>query len=382
MSDDESDYDDGLVLARSSEQQPNNEQNVNSIPGSIPRSNNIQASNVRFDLRWVESVHQQILREVRLEGIEACSWSNILEKWKENLKYAPFEEVEFGCVRAILQYARLTPIAQPTFYETLRKLGKDILCVNLDDESIRRNLLDRLLTATDNDSEMYSQFFGHADKWRDDRSLINHLDKLHAQYGSSLSQELTKEKILGFMVPHIRSNRYHPVELGEILKHLVRGIQNAQRWTALANLLQTDEPELADISSEAQAFILRCFENIYRARQSLEGAEKRNGAVGVIIFADISADAEHSNMHRSRLDKWYDGEMERISQNPLSAQNPLEQCHSGRSESSSAPRKRSGIFGCERFRSAGARTFASHRSLSSSSWAATGSPLRHSCRRL
>jgi hypothetical protein len=326
MSDgDESDLDDGLVIARKPEQEsrPNTQENEK----VVPQSPNARGNATEFNLRWVESTHKRILEDVKQGGIEACRWCNILEKWKEYLQAAPFEEVEFGCVRTILQYARLTPIAQPTFFETLRKLGKEILCIKLDDESVRSNLLDQLLTPTSRDSEMYSHFFGPQERWRNDsRYLSNHLDKLHAQYGSSLSQELNKERILGFMVPHIRSNRYHPVELGVILQHLVRDIEGAERWSTLAERLQRNDATSPELVPEAQAFILRCFENIYRARQSLEGAEKRSGTVGVIIFADISADAEHGNMHRSRLDVWYDEEMDRLSQNPHHVQNPLEQC--------------------------------------------------------
>ncbi len=274
-------------------------------------------------------MHQLILNDVKANGVVACTWRTVLNRWKEFIAEAPFEDVEFGCIRAILQNARLTSIAQPTSYETLRKLGGDMLHTDVENEDERQNLLRRLLTPGQGDTEWYAQYFGSPDKWFDDsRSLANHLDKLHAMNGTSLSQELKKEKLLGFMVPHIRSNRYHPVELGAIILHLVRDIdpEATQHWVALAKRLQTDVQPLSEHSSEAQAFILRCFENIYRSRQSLEGAEKRNGAVGVVLFGDISADAEHGEIQSSILDEWFDQEMASANSMDRSAPMPLERC--------------------------------------------------------
>jgi hypothetical protein len=331
MSDAEGDLEDGLVIPQRSDPVQNPIATALQVSRQSRSTHLIEDEEYdgpQYDLAWVNSLHQQILDDVRTRGIEACRWSNVLEKWKESLSNAPFEEVELGCIRLIMQHARLTPVAQPTFYETLRKLGRDILSEEIENDDVRRDLLHRLLTPTPGDSAMYTQYFGARERWEDRRSLSNHLDKLHAQYGSSLSQELTKEKVLGFMVPHIRSNRYHPVELGAILRHFVRDIDGAQRWNDLADSLQNDAQASSEQSSEAQAFILRCFENIYRARQSLKGAEKRNRAVGVILFADLAADAEHGEMRRTRLDVWYDEEMELSSRNPSDRayQNPLERC--------------------------------------------------------
>jgi hypothetical protein len=328
MSDEEEDFEDGLVTRISGTMQ-SPAATTRSVPSQSihPNSNDEEYEGPRYDSTWVNALHQRILDDVRTRGIEACRWCNILEKWKESLANAPFEEVELGCIRLIMQHARLTPVAQPTFYETLRKLGKDILSENIEHDNVRGELLHRLLTPTTGDSAMYTQYFGARERWEERRALINHFDKLHAQYGSSLSQELAKERILGFMVPHIRSNRYHPVELGAILRHFVRDIEGAQRWNNLADSLQNDAQVSADQSSEAQAFILRCFENIYRARQSLKGAEKRNAAVGVILFADSTADVEHGEMHRTRLDKWYDEAMEASTgMHDRTYQNPLERC--------------------------------------------------------
>ena len=278
----------------------------------------------RFDMHWVNTLHRTILNEVRTHGIEACLWSSILEKWQSFLADVPFEDVEFGCIRAILQHARLTPNAQPTFYETLRKLGKDILYKENIEENVRRSLLDRLLSPGPGDTEIYAQYFGEREKWYEEnsKSLINHLDKLHALYGSTLTQELNKEKVLGFIVPHIRSNRYHPVELAAILRHLLRGVDEtkSERLRSLAARLDADDQPSTEDVAEAQTFILRCFENIYRARQSLDGAEKRSGAVGVILFTDMSNDTE---MQRSNLDQWYDRTMEQAGQT-AAGQNPLE----------------------------------------------------------
>jgi hypothetical protein len=311
------DLDDGLIVATQLSVQPPTTHISASFVPAMSSTNEIQ-KNTRFDMNWVNAHHQMILEDVRTKGVDACRWGVILERWREFLSDAPFEEVEFGCIRAILQNARLASIPQPTSYETLRKLGKDVLETDADNEAVRRNLLDRLLTPGNSDSELYGQYFGLRDKsnkWYEERFLMNHLDRLHTLNGSILSQELNKERILGFVVPHIRSNRYHPVELGAILKHLVRDIdiEIAQKWIVLADQLQEGSQPAPEYISEAQAFILRCFENIYRARQSLEGAEKRNSAVGVILFGDISSNAEHRDISPSTLDVWFDEEVERAS---------------------------------------------------------------------
>lgn len=67
-------------------------------------------------------------------------------------------QVELACAKQILQHARLTSAsASPMFYETLRKLGKDVLTKH---DKVDQRLLERLYPNSESDSKWYSGFFG------------------------------------------------------------------------------------------------------------------------------------------------------------------------------------------------------------------------------
>jgi len=67
-------------------------------------------------------------------------------------------QVSIESAKQILQHARLTSAsASPMFYETLRKLGKDVL---VKPEKVDHQLLERLYPC-ESDSKYYRGFFGH-----------------------------------------------------------------------------------------------------------------------------------------------------------------------------------------------------------------------------
>lgn len=79
-------------------------------------------------MAWVEGLHVQIQREAAEHGIQAFKWSHLLDKWSKHIRDAPYERVDLACVKKILQCCRLTAAsASPMNYETLRRLGKDIV---------------------------------------------------------------------------------------------------------------------------------------------------------------------------------------------------------------------------------------------------------------
>lgn len=97
------------------------------------------------------------------------------------------------------------------FYESLRKLGKDVLRMPVD---VDENLLERLLP-TESDSKWYRGFFGDRDKWTTE-SLVSHLKNMHGS--SNMKVDKKQEQTLGFIVAHVRSNRYSPMEMQAIIK--------------------------------------------------------------------------------------------------------------------------------------------------------------------
>jgi hypothetical protein len=109
----------------------------------------------KLDAEWVQEKHDSIQREAEAHGIQAFKWECLLDKWSEHIRDAPYERVDLTCVKQILQYARLTSAtASPMNYETLRRLGKDILAQQVDE-----NLLDRL-KPKEEDKKYYKGFFG------------------------------------------------------------------------------------------------------------------------------------------------------------------------------------------------------------------------------
>jgi len=97
------------------------------------------------------------------------------------------------------------------FYESLRKLGRDVLRMP---EHVDENLLERLLP-TESDSKWYRGFFGDRDKWTTD-SLVSHLKNMHGS--SNMKLDIKHEQTLGFIVAHVRSNRYSAIEMQAIIK--------------------------------------------------------------------------------------------------------------------------------------------------------------------
>jgi hypothetical protein len=75
----------------------------------------------RYSKAWVEELHEKIQAEIERDGIKACTWERLLERWREHICEVPYEQVEVGCAKQILQHARLTSAASPMFYETLRR---------------------------------------------------------------------------------------------------------------------------------------------------------------------------------------------------------------------------------------------------------------------
>jgi len=183
------------------------------IPASPPQPCEQRgASRFNADWCWVRSLHEEIQEEILREGICKCRWGCLLDKWSEYIKDVPYERVEVACAKLILQHARLTSAsASPMFYETLRRLGKDVLVLP---ENVDENLLERLKPKT-SDSKWYRGFFGDEDKWTIEH-LTQHLKTLHGS--SDIKTDKSQEKKIGFIVTHVRSNRYSAVEMQGIVK--------------------------------------------------------------------------------------------------------------------------------------------------------------------
>jgi hypothetical protein len=163
-------------------------------------------------------LHEEIQEEVQREGngkdtgIYACMWERILEKWQKHIRDVPYDQVQVACVKQILQHARLTSAsASPMFYETLRRLGKDVLVMQ---EQVDENLLEKLLPSS-KDTKWYEGFFGEREKWTIEY-LAHHLKTLHGS--SNMKIDKRHEQQLGLIVAHVRSNRYNAIEMQAILK--------------------------------------------------------------------------------------------------------------------------------------------------------------------
>ena len=131
-----------------------------------------------YNEAWVKELHEKIQAEIAREGIEACTWARLLERWRLHIRDVPYERVAVACAKQILQHARLTSAsASPMFYETLRRyayvdvpavcrhiclymcvyrLGQDVLTKP---EEVDQRLLDALYPG-DDDSKYYRGFFG------------------------------------------------------------------------------------------------------------------------------------------------------------------------------------------------------------------------------
>ena len=148
---------------------------------ALPR----QRARSPYNADWVRSLHEEIQKEVQREGIHACKWGRILEKWQKHISNAPYEDVPVACAKQILQHARLTSAsASPMYYETLRKLGKDLLVKQEHDEKLwqasLQHLLERLKPSS-KDTEWYEGFFGDLETWTLP-NFAQHLKHLHCHH--------------------------------------------------------------------------------------------------------------------------------------------------------------------------------------------------------
>ena len=191
---------------------------VSASPSQLNTALPQQRARSSFNADWVRSLHEEIQVEVQREGngkdtgIYACMWERILEKWQKHIRDVPYEQVQVACVKQILQHARLTSAsASPMFYETLRRLGKDVLVMQ---EQVDENLLEKLLPSS-KDTKWYEGFFGERERWTTEY-LAHHLKTLHGS--SNMKIDKRHEQQLGFIVAHVRSNRYNSVEMQAILK--------------------------------------------------------------------------------------------------------------------------------------------------------------------
>lgn len=95
------------------------------------------------------------------------------------------------------------------------------------------------------------------DKWSLDY-LQQHLKTLHGS--SNLDIDMSQEKLLGFIVAHVRSNRYNAVELRAIVKDLVKDLEGIETWKQASKALQDCDGS----EREAQSFILHFVEAHHR----------------------------------------------------------------------------------------------------------------------
>ena len=127
-------------------------------PARAPASRQQQrrtSTGMKYDAVWVQTLHDEIQRDAVEHGTQAFKWSHLLEKWSQHIRDAPYERVDLACVKKILQHARLTSAsASPMNYETLRRLGKDILVSQVDEVLLER------LKPCEADSKYYRGFFG------------------------------------------------------------------------------------------------------------------------------------------------------------------------------------------------------------------------------
>jgi hypothetical protein len=188
-------------------------------PPQLNTEHQQQIPQQRYNEEWVRYLHEEIQEEVQREGIHACKWGRILDKWQEHISDAPYEDVPVACAKQILQHARLTSAsASPMFYETLRKLGKDLLVKQEHDEKLwqasLQNLRERLYPSA-KDTEWYEGFFGDRDTWTLPY-IARHLEHLHCSH--DIKSDEMQEQQLGFILAHVKSNRYNAVEMQAIIK--------------------------------------------------------------------------------------------------------------------------------------------------------------------
>jgi hypothetical protein len=118
MSEEDGEWGNGLgskeILSSSSARGKEAAQRQEAAHGQVPAR--------RFNADWVRLKHEEIQRKIVKDGIEVCKWATLIEMWSEHIRDAPYEQVELGCVKQVLQHARLTSSSNSVgFYETLRR---------------------------------------------------------------------------------------------------------------------------------------------------------------------------------------------------------------------------------------------------------------------
>ena len=88
--------------------------------------------------------------------------------------------------------------------------------------------------------------------------LQQHLKTLHGSV--NLTYDVKQESHLGFIVAHVRSNRYNAVELRAIVRDLVKDLEGIDDWKAESKALHDSDGS----EREAQSFILRFYEAHHR----------------------------------------------------------------------------------------------------------------------
>lgn len=73
---------------------------------SLPGVSKARGSSNRFNEAWVRSLHEEIQAEIESDGMKACTWERLLEKWSTHIRDAPYEKVSHlpprGCRLCVL----------------------------------------------------------------------------------------------------------------------------------------------------------------------------------------------------------------------------------------------------------------------------------------
>ena len=280
------------------------------VPRAVAPSSNVQGNRppeAGFNEVWFTNTQAIYLMNVRQRGKEACLWREALKFWHSRIQNAPYERVKISVARKVLVAARLTGLNQPIYYETFRRLGPRIL----ENEESNMDSLLETMRPLHSDSNWYRRFYGAEDRW--DREFLSyHLEKLT---GVSTSTEKHTEEKFGFSIVHVRSKRYHPVEMAAILRGLVGTTRDkmpgdldanlTEEWLKRAEKLEDlQNDELNNVYTEVQMFVIRCMEHYYRAQQSLESAMRRAADVGVIPFCKLDS-VDRYDFENTELDRFY-----------------------------------------------------------------------------
>jgi len=246
------------------------------------------------------------------KGYEECKWAKVLDYWSNVLKDVPFYKLPLFLIKDILKIARLQQAATPQHaYELLRRLGSSILD-ELSDEETLRGLKEKFSLHQSDDTSHQRNDQDYADKM-DKSEIEKQIKAMRGKDGPVASTE--EEEKLGFVVLHVRSDRYYPIEIGAIIRYLVSVMQGTDscnetprgkgalaqlvtRWKQLSKDLQAlDEngEKGEQKKQEAQRFISTCYDAYHRAQIAFDKEEKRCWQLGVIL--------QHGE---SRLDAWYE----------------------------------------------------------------------------